>query len=59
MGLVCEVPPWLARGVCTAPCMLTSELAGCACAAGGTRFLGLYLRSGREGEGGKRGRQAR
>lgn len=44
MGLVWLVPAWLARGV-PAPCMLTSELAGCAGAAGGTRFLGLYLQS--------------
>ena len=35
----------LTRGLCAAPCMLASELAGCAppCAGGTTRFLGLYL----------------
>ena len=42
IGLVWLVPPWLARGVPTMPCMLASLLAGC-CVGCCTRFLGLYL----------------
>lgn len=51
MGLVWDTPPWLARGLAAAPCMLTSEAAGCAAAVWSCctepccgRFLGLYLR---------------
>lgn len=51
MGLVWDTPPpWLARGLAAAPCMLTSEAAGWAAEWGGccsepccSRFLGLYL----------------